>query len=201
MCCRISFVVLLATGIGASAFAAPVQNFALRDHRGKSHELQDYAGTGAVVLMVQGNGCPVVRNALTDLRTVRERYRDQDIAFLMLNANLQDDAESIRAEAVEWGIDLPILVDETQQVGESLALTRTAEVLVIDPASWEIAYRGPINDRLSYERQRRAARNHYLADALDAVLAGARPGIEAKGAIGCLINFPARRDRERRSAQ
>ena len=173
--------------------ALQVDDFALRDQRGDLHELGSYADAKAVVLMVQGNGCPVVRNALPDLRAVRERYEAQGVAFLMLNSNLQDRAETIRAEAEEFGIDFPILVDETQQVGMALALTRTAEVLVLD-SSRQVAYRGPVNDRLSYERQRAAAQHHYLADALDAVLAGDKPAIAAKDAIGCLINFPARRD-------
>ena len=172
--------------------AATVDNFLLLDQRGETHELYAYRSADAVVLMVQGNGCPVVRNALTDLRAVRQRFADEDVAFLMLNANLQDDAKSIRAEAQEWGIDLPILVDETQEIGEALALTRTAEALLIDPASWTIRYRGPINDRLTYERQRKAAQHHYLADAIDAVLAGESPPVAAKDAIGCLINFPGR---------
>ena len=186
------YALVLSALLAVPAFALTVEDFALRDHLGVDHRLYSYADADAVVLMVQGNGCPVVRNALIDLRAVRERFAERNVAFLMINSNLQDRTETIRAEANEWGIDLPILVDESQQIGERLALTRTAEVLVLD-ANWQLAYRGPINDRLSYERQRATAQHHYLADALDAVLAGETPAIEAKGAIGCLINFPARR--------
>lgn len=188
---RTWLVVLVASCFAASTFALNVENFALMDHTGVRHQLVDYADAPAVVLMVQGNGCPVVRNALPDLRAVRERFAERGVPFLMLNSNLQDRRETIRAEAEEWGIDFPILVDETQELGERLALTRTAEVLVLDAAR-QVAYRGPINDRLSYERQRQAADKHYLADALTAVLAGEQPAIAAKAAIGCLINFPDR---------
>ncbi len=178
--------------MAATAAAMPVRNFTLADHTGVPHELYRHEDAKAVVVMVQGNGCPVVRNALIDLAGVREQFRGEPVRFLMINSNLQDDRESIRAEAEEWDIDLPILVDGTQEVGEALALNRTAEVLVIDTRSWTIAYRGPVNDRLVYERQREAADNHYLVDALRAVLAGERPTIDAVAAIGCLINFPAR---------
>lgn len=175
-----------------SASALTVQDFTLPDQHGVEHRLYDYGDAAAVVLMVQGNGCPVVRNALVDLRAVRERFQERDVVFLMINSNLQDEPASIREEAEEWGIDLPILVDASQRVGDQLLLTRTAEMLVLD-GSWRVAYRGPINDRLSYERQRRNAQQHYLADALDAVLAGETPAVAAKDAIGCLINFPSRR--------
>ena len=55
------------------------------------------------------------------------------MVFLMLNSNLQDDRESIRAEAEAWAIDFAIMDDESQLIGESLGVTRTAEVLVLDP--------------------------------------------------------------------
>ena len=188
--CRFGFAFVLA--LGGVAWGASVDNFMLLDHRGEAHELHYHSDAKAVVLFVQGNGCPVVRNALPDLKQVRERYAGEGVVFLMINSNLQDTRESVRAEAEEWGIDLPILIDETQLVGEGLSLTRTAEALVIDPDGWQLTYRGPINDRLSYERQLAEAKEHYLADAIDALLADAEPQVAQQDAIGCLINFPER---------
>ena len=171
-----------------------VDNFMLLDHDGKAHELYYYSDASAVVLIVQGNGCPIVRNALPDYRAISDAYADRNVRFLMINSNLQDGRESIAAEASEWSIPYPILVDETQLVGESLGLTRTAEVLVIDPDGWDLVYRGAVNDRLTYERQKQEASEHYVRDALDAVLAGdavATVGA-AGGAKGCLINLPGK---------
>lgn len=189
---RSSLVATCAALLAMAASATPVDNFTLADQRGSPHELFDDGDAKVVVLMVQGNGCPVVRNALIDLTAVRERLEGEPVRFLMINSNLQDDEASIRAEAAEWGIDLPVLVDETQEVGEALALTRTAEAFVIDTQSRTIAYRGPLNDRLVYERQRREADHHYVIDAVTAVLAGERPVVTSVAAIGCLINFPDR---------
>ena len=169
---------------------ARVDNFMLLDHEGAAHELYYYADAPAVVLIVQGNGCPIVRNALADYRAVSDAYASRGVEFFMLNANLQDGRTTIAAEAQEWAIPYRILVDETQLVAESLGLTRTAEVLVIDPTSWEIAYRGPINDRLSYERQKQSASEHYLRDTLDALLDGADVTVASRDAMGCLINLP-----------
>lgn len=183
-----AFAALLATTVSAT----PVGSHQLMDQSGMTRALFDGGDAKVVVLMVQGNGCPVVRNALIDLASVRERFGGEPVRFLMINSNLQDDQESIRQEAQEWGIDLPILVDDTQEVGKALALTRTAEVLVIDTRSRMIAYRGPINDRLVYERQREKADNHYVVDAVTAVLAGEQPAVRSVAAIGCLINFPGR---------
>lgn len=183
-------IVVTAAAVGHASTDAHVDNFMLLDHRGDAHELHYYADAPAVVLIVQGNGCPIVRNALADYRAVSDAYASKGVEFFMLNANLQDNRATIAAEAEEWGITYPVLVDETQLVAESLGLTRTAEVLVIDPDGWRIAYRGPVNDRLSYERQKQSASEHYLRDALDALISDTQIAVASRDAMGCLINLP-----------
>lgn len=189
---RLSLVVACAALLATTVSATPVSSYKLMDQSGVTRALFDGGDAKVVVLMVQGNGCPIVRNALIDLTDVRERFAGEPVRFLMINSNLQDNQESIRQEAEEWGIDLPILIDATQDVGEALAFTRTAEVFVIDTRSRSIAYRGPINDRLVYERQRKEADNHYVVDAVAAVLIGKEPVVKSVAPIGCLINFPGR---------
>jgi len=178
---------------GASvAFADIVDYFRLEDQHGSTHDLHWLSEKAAVVILIQGNGCPIVRNAWPAYRDIRSAYQDRGVEFLMLNSNIQDNQASILREAGSFLMDVPILVDETQSVGESLKLIRTAEVFVIDPESWEIVYRGPVDDRLTYERQKPVATEHYLRDAVDAVLAGEPIDMPVRDALGCLINFPNR---------
>ncbi len=172
--------------------AERIENFVLLDQHGDAHNLHYHRDKSAVVIMIQGNGCPIVRNALTDYKDLRDEYAQQGVHFLMLNSNLQDQRSTILAEAQKYGIDMPILHDETQLIGESLNLIRTAEVLVIDPKTWEIAYRGPINDRQVYERQKAEASNHFVAAAIDTVLAGDTVPVANRDTMGCLINFAQR---------
>ena len=167
-----------------------VDNFRLLDHLGASHELYYLSDAKAVVLMVQGNGCPIVRNALPTLKALRERYGARGVEFLLINSNLQDDRDAVAREAAEFGIDFPILKDETQLIGESLGIERTADVFVIDPKTWKIAYRGPIDDRLSYGVQKPAATHNYLAEALDSVLDGKPTHLTKADSPGCLVDFP-----------
>jgi peroxiredoxin len=187
--------VVVAVGLASPALAIEpgqaVDNFRLLDQQGQSHELRQLSGAKAVVLMVQGNGCPIVRQALPALAEVRARYQAQGVEFLLLNSNLQDTRELVAREAADFKIDFPILLDRSQRVGEALGVVRTSEVFVIDPKSWQLKYRGPMDDRLSYERQR-PANNHYLTDALDAVLAGQPVQTPHADGVGCLINFPER---------
>ena len=60
----------------ADAKGMPVEDFALIDHLGAFHQLSLYSNRKAVVLFVQGNGCPVTPKALGTLRQLREKYND-----------------------------------------------------------------------------------------------------------------------------
>mgnify|MGYP002779405170 CR=1 FL=1 len=189
-----------AAAVSAQAGATPAtvaaakvaDNFRLTDANLDSHELHRLADAKAVVLVTQGNGCPVSRNVWQDLKKLRDQYKPQGVEFLMLNPNLQDKRDAVREEAKEFGYDIPVLMDELQLVSEQLGVTRTAEMFVLDPKTWKVMYRGPISDRVTYERQRAAANNAWGEDAIKAVMAGQAPAVREKPAVGCLIDFPQR---------
>ncbi len=177
-----------------------VDNFALLDHEGRSHELYYYQDAPAIVVMIQGNGCPIVRNAWSDYKAVKDAFADKGIPFYMLNANKQDTRDTIKAEVDEFAFDIPVLDDETQLVAESLGVKRTAEVLVISPEDWSVVYRGPVNDRLDYGQQKTEASEHYLADALTAVLEGTAIEKHVRRSKGCIVNLPEMAKREEHAA-
>ena len=166
-----------------------ISNFGLYDQNGDFHELYKKSDAKAVVLFIHGNACPIVRNAIPDLKSVRTAFEGKGVEFLMLNSNLQDDRASIAKEAAEFNMDFPILVDEAQLAGELLKLSRTAEAIVLDPETWTIMYRGPISDRIGYESQRPEASNNYLVDAINAQLKGEYPAERVVKFKGCIIKF------------
>ena len=188
-----SMVLASALALAAGANGLPgvekVDDFTLIDQQGVAHRLSYYSDAPAIVLFVQGNGCPIVRNVLPDLKAVRDKFEPAGVRFLMLNANLQDTRKAIRKETQDWNIDFDVLHDEAQLVATSLEVERTAEVFVIRPDSMEIAYRGAVNDRLTYERQKKQASEHYLADALKATLAGKPVETPYVAPRGCLVNL------------
>jgi peroxiredoxin len=188
-------VLCAACGTAAAGVLAPgghVADFTLKDETGAAHQLYALSAKRAIVIMTQSNGCPIVRLAVPALREIRERYRSQDIEFLLLNPTLQDTGDAVQHEAEEFGFGMTVLLDRTQQVGEAWGVNRTAEVFVIDPKTWTLLYHGPIDDRLNYESQR-PVHHPYLTDALDAVLAGKPVAVASVVSPGCLINFPHRK--------
>jgi peroxiredoxin len=173
--------------IGRSA-AAQVKNFRLLDEAGRSRELFAYGDKKAVVLVVQGNGCPIFQKSAPNIISLRDRFAPRGVAFLLINANPQDTPQAVAAEAAFYGLDIPVLIDDSQAVVKSLSIMRTAEALVIDPRTWKIVYRGAIDDGLHYGAQRPVTRR-YVMDALDAVLKGKNPPVKRTEAFGCLIQF------------
>ncbi len=188
------FGLLLSGLVAASSWAIAtndrVDNFRLLDHTGASHELYYYNDAKAVAFLVQGNGCPIVRNAMPRFKELRDEFAEQGVEFFMINTNLQDNRESITKEVAKYGYDIPIMVDETQIIGESLNLVRTGEVFVVDPKTWTVPYHGAVDDRLTYENQKKEAENHFLRDALANMVDGKPVEVASTDGIGCLMNFP-----------
>ncbi|MEM1111046.1 MAG: redoxin domain-containing protein [Pseudomonadota bacterium] len=187
------FIGLVALATATRADSTRVDDFVLLDHQGEAHQLFYRRDAAAIVLIVQGNGCQIVRSALPDYRALRDDYAEAGVEVLMINSNLQDTRESIAAEAAEWQIDIPILDDSTQDIGRALGLDRTAEVLVIDPRERKLVYRGALSDRVHYERQKNEAGEHYVRRVLDAMIAGETPAYRRVESPGCIINFVDRK--------
>jgi hypothetical protein len=189
------------TMLGAdSVVGMRVDDFELVDHTGTAHRLYYYKNSPAIVLMTQGNGCPIVRNAMPEFRAVRDAYASKNIPFFLLNSNIQDNRDTIAAEVEKFGYDIPVLVDTHQLVGESLNVSRTAEIYVIDPTSKKVVYHGPVSDKVTYEVQKEKAANNYLANALDSIIEGKKIAVADVDAPGCLINFPENENRDQHAA-
>jgi peroxiredoxin len=185
----------LATAGWSAEAATPanhIADFTLPDQMGKSHELYSLKNAKAVVLVTQGDDCPIVRNISNTLKGLQAKYEPQGVTFLMLNPNLQDSPSDVAQEAKEWGYTMPILMDAKQSVGEALGVQRTAEVFVINPKTWQIVYHGPVDDRVTYERQKAVADNRWADDAITAALAGKSVAVAQRDSQGCLINFANR---------
>lgn len=181
-----------ATETASAPMPVTIDNFMLPDETLMGHELYRLADAKAIVIVTQANGCPISRTLAPHVRELKAKYEGQGVEFLMLNSALQDSREAIAKEAAEFNFGIPVLLDSNQLVGEQLGVTRTGEFFVIDPKTWKVTYRGPLDDRFDYGVQKAKANHTWAADAIDATIAG-RPALAAsKQSPGCLIDFPER---------
>lgn len=165
-------------------------NFRLPDLDGTVHELSDWSDAEVVVLFLQGNGCPIVRQSFPYLKQVRDEFEPKGVKFVMINSNAIDDVPSIQQELEEYGVDILTLKDSLQAVARALESDRTAETFVIDPESHEIIYRGEADDRFGYGLQRSNPEHFYLVDALNGWLEdGSMPEDRIRITKGCLMDL------------
>lgn len=189
LCWIFFFLVFIASACSHSTKSSPsVPNFRLLDHQGTFHTLYQQHDAKAVVLIWQGNGCPIFRLGLSEIRRLKTKYADKGVHFFLVNSNPQDSLADIQQEAREYDLPFPILKDQLQSVAHELNVTRTAETIVLTPRNWKVIYRGALDDSLGYESQRKA-RRHFLDEALTNVLAGDPVALPATEVKGCLINF------------
>ena len=126
------------------------------------HSLYREGDAKAVVIISQGNSCPIVRRYAETIRSFAEKWEKKGVTVWLLNSNFTDDRASIIAEDREFRFGAPILMDPAQSVSKSLGFTRTGEAVILQPGSWEILYRGAIDDRLGYGVDKQIARDSYL---------------------------------------
>jgi|SRR5690554_1115900 len=130
----------------ASSAAAreAVPDFALIDHQGRFHQLSRHIDQQAVVLVTFQREGLANHRALPELISLQRRYRDAPVEFHILVTDTQESRESLAELAAELGTDMPFLLDSSQLVTEALDFTRVGEVLVVNPANFQVFYRGGV---------------------------------------------------------
>jgi hypothetical protein len=144
-------------GDAAAAASMQVDNFMLVDQNLEAHELYRLGDAKAVVLVTQANGDAAVRALAPELNRLHAAYAGQGVEFRMLNSSPKETPDAVRAEVQKAGYQIPVLLDVNQLVGASLGVTHSAQAIVVNPKTWQVAWRGSAKD---------------VGAALDAVLAG-----------------------------
>lgn len=124
--------------------ATRVDNFVLLDQQGDAHELYYHQGAKSVSIMVQATDCDAHAADTARFQELAETQAETGHQFFLLSPSLQDDRSRLAAWARENQIKTPILDDETQLVGESLRARKSGEVIVLDPQTWSVTYRGGV---------------------------------------------------------
>ncbi|MFI4949760.1 MAG: redoxin domain-containing protein [Caulobacterales bacterium] len=169
-------------GVAADTPAATpqhVDDFQLTDHTRLAQHLYYFGYTPAIVIMSRSNGTAYSRTGDADLQKLAANYKDRGVVVWALDSNLSDSRDAVAATAAKEGLTVPVLMDEQQLVGESLGVQREGEVFVINPKTWSVAYRGPLDA--------------HASEAVDALLAGQKPAVTREASTaGKPIAFPER---------
>ncbi len=154
-----------------------VGDFSLLDQNGKFHQMSWYDNNKVIVLLAQDNSCKEVHAAIPAYDNLRSQYQGQGVQFMMLNSTGENDRDSLIAAASEYGIEIPILMDESQIISEALGVDKAGEVFLFDPRLFQVVYRGPIGD--------------HLAVALEQIVAGNNVTDAVVETTGCAVSYIA----------
>ena len=152
-----------------------VENFRLMDHQGASHELHYFADAPAIVLMTHSTSCSTMPQSLQKLTSMQTQFSPAGAEFMLINSDLRDRRTTVAASVAD--ADLPILLDPTQIIGESLGADTAGETLVVNPRDWTLAYRGDVAG---------------AAQAVAQLVAGDNVSVDSRqvASADCAIDFP-----------
>lgn len=153
---------------------------------GERHSLADLEKAKAVVVVFTCNHCPVAKAYEERLIQLQKDYADQGVEVVAINVNngKADKLPAMKERAKEKEFTFAYLYDPSQEIGREYGATVTPHAFLLD-GERNVAYVGAIDDSMKADK----AKEHYLRDALDAVLAGKAPETASTPPAGCGIQY------------
>jgi peroxiredoxin len=170
----------------------PAPDFSLPGVDGKSWNLSDFSDAKLLTVMFWCNHCPYVQAWEGRAIELAQRYGAQGVRFVAINSNddhayPDDRFEKMVERARTYGYPFPYLRDDSQEVAHAYGALVTPHPLVFD-AQRHLVFQGRIDDRHDRPEE---VRHRYLADALDAALAGRTVTPPERPVLGCSVKWRA----------
>lgn len=164
-------------------------DFTLTDAEGAEHTISDYLNDGKIVVLEWfSSNCPIVVRHYTSGTTMNDtvaRYEGKDVVWLAVATGSSADAGSCQKAAEKWGMQHPVLLDESGAVGRAYGSKNTPTMYVIG-TDGVLAYAGAIDDDTS---GRKESPTNYVVQAVDALLAGSNIETAYTKAYGCGVKY------------
>jgi len=165
-------------------------DFSLTDTDGTTQTLKQYAGK-VVVLEWFNPDCPFVKYHHGQAHTMDKvfaKYKDK-IVWLAINSSAEGKQgfglERNKAARTEYGIEYPVLLDPSGQVGKTYGAKTTPHMFVIN-AQGNVVYRGAIDDNSSLKGE---AQVNYVDQALRELLADGKVTVADTKSYGCSVKY------------
>ncbi len=168
-------------------------DFELTDIFGKTHKLSDYTEEGKVVVLEWFNpDCPFVVKHHSLNKTMYDLYTehsDNGMVWLAINSGAPGKQgaglERNRRAHKEYGIEYPILLDESGTVGRMYGAKTTPHMYIIDKDG-VLRYAGAIDNNRS---ARQLGEVNYVEQALGQLLAGKPISQTTSRPYGCSVKY------------
>jgi peroxiredoxin len=176
--------------VTASVFAAVKNGDAAPDFKAKGVDGKDYSLTNSkdakvTVLCFTCNVCPVAVAYEDRFIEFAKKYHDKGVNFVAINVNSTEDISAMKQRAEEKGFNFPYAYDESGDSARAYGARVTPHLFVLD-SKGKVQYQGAFDDNQGKPTK------HYVADAVEAVLAGKTPAVTETRAVGCGIKPKAK---------
>ncbi len=166
-------------------------DFRLLNVDGSYVSMADYEDARGIVLIFSCNHCPYVVAYEDRMIELHNEYAPKGFPVIAINPNdtiaePRDSYTKMIERAREKNFPFDYVIDADQEIYPQYGATRTPHVFLLERVDDEfvVAYIGAIDDNY---RDAAQVEERYLANAIDALLAGERPDPEFTRAIGCTI--------------
>lgn len=150
-----------------------------------------------LVLVLLANHCPWVKGMDADLIKLVDKFADKDVKVMGFSVNHREDdrLDAMKEHAKKVGYNFSYVFDESQDLGRKLGATRTPEYYVFDK-NRKLAYMGLLYNSPAKMNRDGSIRHingevteHYVADAIDALLNNKTPETTETRAHGCSATY------------
>ncbi|OFY64050.1 MAG: hypothetical protein A3H98_04085 [Bacteroidetes bacterium RIFCSPLOWO2_02_FULL_36_8] len=177
---------------GSYSIGEKVQDFTLHNATDKKNvTLSDYKKNKLVVVVFTCNHCPYAKLYEDRLILASKEFSQNGVAFIAINPNdptrySEDSEENMLQKAKAKNYPFPYLVNSDQTVSDRFGATKTPEVFVLQntDGNFVLRYKGAIDDN---PQNAADVQEHYLRDALKALLENKEPLKTIVKATGCSI--------------
>lgn len=166
-------------------------DFKLKNVDGKMVSMADFDDAKGYVVIFSCNHCPYVVAYEDRMIELHKKYAPKGFPVIAVNSNdpevqPQDSFEKMVERSNEKKFPFVYLFDEGQKVYPVYGATRTPHVFLLNKKGNDliVEYIGAIDNNYKDASQ---VTETYLADAIDALLAGKKPSVTETKAIGCTI--------------
>jgi peroxiredoxin len=168
----------------------PCPDFDLPAVEGRRYRLADFAQSDVLVVMFICNHCPYVQAIEDRIIALAKGYRGKSVQFVGICANdaagyPDDSFDSLKARWEKKQYGFPYLHDEAQTVAKSFRAVCTPDLYVYDRTR-HLAYHGRLDDNW---KEPAKVTKREMKEAIDALLAGKKPGESQVPSMGCSIKW------------
>ena len=178
-------------GYGIGDYAT---DFELPNIDGEMISMADYADAKGFVVVFTCNTCPYAKAYESRIIELDKKYASKGFPVIAINPNdvtqqPGDSMDEMKKRADNKGYSFPYLRDDSQEIARAFGATKTPHVYVLnkeDSDKFKVEFIGAIDDSPNDASD---VSETYVEDAINALLAGDKPTVTEKRAIGCTIKW------------